>query len=73
MTDADGNLVSQSTKAIPFNATAEGQAYGSSLKKGDDLSDLLSQYAANRYDAYQNSYQQQAMQLGSDSGVDVQA
>ena len=73
VTDADGNIVSQKTKEIPLSTTGKAESFGSTLTSEDGLAGLLNQYAANRYDASKNAYQQQAMELGSQGGVDVQA
>lgn len=74
VTDADGNLVSQSTKEIPFSSTAQGSTFGSSLTEGQGLSDLIGQYAANRYGAGRYAEQQGLFDLGAQqSGLSVDA
>ncbi|KHK03200.1 hypothetical protein [Desulfovibrio sp. TomC] len=74
VTDADGKIVSQTVKDIPFSADAKGQSLGASEGSKKGLSGLVDQYAANRYGASQYAAQEAALNLGSQgSGVSVEA
>lgn len=68
VTDADGNIVSQTVKEIPFSQNAQNSSFGSLLEKGDGLSDLIGQYASNRYGASRYANQEAALDLGSQTG-----
>lgn len=74
VTDPDGKVVSQTTKEIPFDARADGQAFGSSLQKEQGLADFVGQYASRRYGAERYASQEAAGNATShDSGVSVEA
>ena len=68
VTDADGNVVSQTTKEIPLSASAQGGTFGSSLQSADSLADIVGQYASGRYGSQQYSGQQAWWENGSESG-----
>ncbi|UJX41441.1 hypothetical protein K9F62_01705 [Desulfovibrio sp. JY] len=65
VTDADGKIVSQKTKDIPFSNSAKGSSYGSNKPDAESLADItgqyLQRYGASRYGSGQS-------QAGSDSG-----
>lgn len=74
VTDADGKILSQNTKEIPFSATADSQSYGATQGSQEGLSGLIGQYAANRYGAGRYAAQQSAGDGSSQSsGISVQA
>ena len=74
VTDADGNIVSQSVKDIPFSSTADGESYGATEGSKDGLSGLIGQYAANRYGTSRYAAQEAAMNLeGQGSGLSMEA
>jgi hypothetical protein len=68
VTDADGNVVSQTTKEIPLSASTQGSTFGSSLQNADSLADIVGQYAAGRYGSQQYSGQQSWWDNSSEGG-----
>ena len=74
VTDADGKIVSQNTKEIPFSATADSQSFGASQGSKEGLSGVVGQYAANRYGNSQYAAQQALSESsGQSSSVSVEA
>jgi len=74
VTDAAGNVVSETSKEIPLQMSAEGEQWGASEGSQDGLSGLISQYASNRYGMSKYANQESAMDMGSQtSGMSVQA
>ncbi|MFU2209165.1 hypothetical protein [Solidesulfovibrio sp. C21] len=65
VTDANGKIVSQKTKDIPFSNSAKGSSYGSNKPDADSLADITGQYI-HRYGA--SRYGSGQSQAGSDSG-----
>jgi hypothetical protein len=73
VTDADGKIVSQNTKEIPFSSTAESSSLGATESSKKGLAGLLSEYAANRYGSDQYSNQETAMNMVGGSSVSLEA
>jgi hypothetical protein len=68
VTDADGNIVSQNVKEIPFSSTAGGESYGNTEGSQEGLSGLVGQYTANRYGASRYAAQDAALNLSEQGG-----
>lgn len=68
ITDPQGNIVSQKVKEIPFFQNGRNTSFGSLLEKGDGLSDLIGQYASNRYGASRYASQEASAGSGSQTG-----